>query len=144
MTSELPPLGNEGICPGCGRLVWSGGPPTEGEFPLTCRFCESIVERPRFPAASSSLDLPILLADTLVASPSPVLADSTLVESLTLNSASVGVEDRAEAVVASLSESSPLPAQEGDLPETGSDQPDPKPKAAPGTRKAASRRRPGR
>lgn len=46
MTTGLPALESTGTCPGCGHLVWSGGPPTEGEFPLTCRWCETVVPRP--------------------------------------------------------------------------------------------------
>ena len=40
------PLPNTGYCPN-GHLIWSGGPPSDGEFPLTCRFCEVLVERPK-------------------------------------------------------------------------------------------------
>ena len=43
---ELVPLANTGYCQN-GHMVWSGGPPSEGEFPLTCRFCEVKVERPQ-------------------------------------------------------------------------------------------------
>lgn len=42
---SLPALADEGFCPN-GHKVWSGGPPTEGEFPLTCLFCEAQVSRP--------------------------------------------------------------------------------------------------
>lgn len=43
---EFTPLGPEGCCPACGGVVWSGGPPTEGEFPLHCRGCGAEVPRP--------------------------------------------------------------------------------------------------
>lgn len=43
--SALQPLANTGYCVN-GHMVWSGGPPSEGEFPLTCRYCEVLVERP--------------------------------------------------------------------------------------------------
>ena len=44
-TQVLTPLSNTGYCPN-GHMVWSGGPPSEGEFPLTCRHCEVLVPRP--------------------------------------------------------------------------------------------------
>ena len=43
--AALPPLADTGQCQN-GHIVWSGGPPSEGEFPLTCRFCEVQVPRP--------------------------------------------------------------------------------------------------
>ena len=44
-TVLITPLANTGYCPN-GHMVWSGGPPSEGEFPLTCRYCEVLVPRP--------------------------------------------------------------------------------------------------
>lgn len=41
----LPKLEDTGQCKN-GHIVWSGGPPSEGEFPLTCRLCEVLVPRP--------------------------------------------------------------------------------------------------
>ena len=43
--SSLTPLSNTGYCSN-GHMEWSGGPTSEGEFPLTCRHCEELVPRP--------------------------------------------------------------------------------------------------
>ena len=37
--AEQVKIADEGQCGECGKTIWSGGPPTDREFPLTCWAC---------------------------------------------------------------------------------------------------------
>ena len=38
--SDAARVGTSGKCIHCGKLIWSGGRPTVGEFPIKCRGCD--------------------------------------------------------------------------------------------------------
>lgn len=45
---KLDPVPDAGYCPRCRKMVWAGGAPQPGEFPLTCNgvACDQVIHAP--------------------------------------------------------------------------------------------------